>query len=169
MKGRTALSFCIAMTVTPSAAAAERDRCAELAPERAIACHVNAEREQHDRAPLRPSSVLAQAAQGHAKDMVARSYFAHVAPDGDGVGDRARAAGYLRDRPRWWVGECLAWGTGSRGTPAGIVRMWMASPPHRRLVLSRRAREVGIGLAEGAPQSVQGTGAVTVALALGAR
>jgi uncharacterized protein YkwD len=100
--------------------------------------------------------------------MVERSYFAHLTPEGDGVADRVRAAGYLRGRPRWWVGECLAWGSGTRRTPEGIVRMWMASPPHRRLVLSRRAREAGFGLADGGPRPTESP-AVTVALVLGKR
>ena len=51
----------------------------------------------------------------------------------------------------WAIGENLAWGSGSRGTPRAIVRTWMHSARHRRSILSRRFRDVGIGVAAGAP------------------
>ena len=52
----------------------------------------------------------------------------------------------------WAAGETLAWGTGAaQATPAARVSAWMRSRPHRRLLLSRGFREVGVGIAAGAP------------------
>jgi len=52
----------------------------------------------------------------------------------------------LRSRPgRWRVAENLAWGTGARGTAAGIVRAWLASPGHRRNLLRPGFRRIGLG------------------------
>jgi hypothetical protein len=44
----------------------------------------------------------------------------------------------------WSVGENLLWGS-DRNDAAFAVREWMESPPHRRNILSRDWREVGIG------------------------
>lgn len=49
------------------------------------------------------------------------------------------------------VGLALAWGWGERVSPAATVRAWPASPSHRRLLLSRDFRHIGVGVAQGAP------------------
>ena len=43
-----------------------------------------------------------------------------------------------------WVGENLVAGTGLR--PATAVRAWMHSPPHRSILLKKRAQWAGIGV-----------------------
>ena len=43
------------------------------------------------------------------------------------------------------AGENLAWGTGSRGTPSGIVACWLASPEHRANLLRPSFVRVGVG------------------------
>ena len=35
------------------------------------------------------------------------------------------------------AGENIAWGTGSYGSPEGIVKQWMNIPPHRAIILTR--------------------------------
>ena len=52
------------------------------------------------------------------------------------------------------MGEDLAWGAGRRGSAQGIVRAWMHSPEHRKVILTASYREVGIGLVWGAPRRV---------------
>ena len=49
------------------------------------------------------------------------------------------------------MGENLGWGWGPSGSPAGIVRAWLRSPEHRKILLRRSYREVGIGVALGGP------------------
>jgi uncharacterized protein YkwD len=112
---------------------------------------LNVERAAHGLAPLALDRRLARAARAHASDMVRRRYFSHVSPDGRRLVDRIRRSGWMSGRPRWFVGEDLAWGIGRPGTPAGIVRAWMHSPGHRRIILSRAYRHVGIGAAHGTP------------------
>jgi uncharacterized protein YkwD len=82
------------------------------------------------------------------------------------LADRVRRAGYARCR--WLVGEILAWGVGPRSSAAGTVRAWMDSPPHRRILVSRRYRELGLGMQAGAPIEGLQRG-VTVAAVLGRR
>ena len=131
-------------------------------------CLVNAERTERGLRPLRLNHRLAVAARGHARDMVRRDYFSHDSFSGASFVDRIRHNGYLRGRRAWVVGENLAWGAGNRSTPASIVRAWMNSPGHRANILQRRFREVGIGLAMGAPTGSFDT-AATYATDFGAR
>jgi uncharacterized protein YkwD len=96
-------------------------------------------------------SDLGRAARRLSNDMVRRRYFAHVTPGGATLGDRLRAAGYGAGQG-WRAGETLGWGTGSRSTPNALVDEWLASPPHRRILLDAGYRELGVGVAPGAPQ-----------------
>ena len=137
----------------------------------AIRCLVNAERALRGLRPLRPDARLRRAARRHATDMVARGYFAHDTPSGRTLFARVRTAGYVRaGRPaRYLVGENLAWGRGRRARPAAIVRAWLASPTHRRVLLTPRFEQLGIGVLVGVPVAGRrGTGA-TYATAFGAR
>ena len=103
---------------------------------------INAERRRARRQPLNLDQRLDAAAQVHAEDMLARSYFAHRSPDGKTVRERARLAGY-----EWSaIGENLAEGQQSVDE---VVEAWMRSPGHRENVLDRKYTETGFGLAMG--------------------
>lgn len=128
----------------------------------ALRCLVNATRAQHGLRALRSSARLNRAADAHSADMVARGYFAHVTPEGRSVTDRVRATGYLGGSSDWALGEDIGWGTGSASTPASIFQAFMNSPPHRRVILSRAYREVGVGVAPGVPAAGEGSGATFV-------
>ena len=81
------------------------------------------------------------------------------------MASRLRASGYI-DPGAWWaVGEILAWGRQGSGSAASIVAAWMASPAHRRVLLARRYRDIGVGAANGDPF---GGGGITFAAELGA-
>jgi uncharacterized protein YkwD len=86
--------------------------------------------------------------------MVRRRYFSHFSPSGDSYIDRIRRTGYMRGAWDWRVGENLAYEWGENATPAAIVRAWMRSPDHRANLLSRRYREIGVGVARGTPTGV---------------
>jgi len=49
------------------------------------------------------------------------------------------------------------------------MESWMESPSHRKNILSRRFRHVGIGVAIGAPQDAMGRPAATYTTAFGSR
>ncbi len=78
--------------------------------------------------------------------MVRKRYFDHVSRTGRDVVDRLTHTGYLGSARSWIVGENLAWGSGSLSSPREIVQSWMHSPGHRANILSRRFREIGIGV-----------------------
>jgi uncharacterized protein YkwD len=119
----------------------------------AIVCLVNVERTSRGQPVLRRDGDLSQAARGHAVDMARHDFFDHVSPNGDTLSDRLRQAGYGRPGDGWRAGEDLGWGTGDRATPNALVDAWLASPGHRRILLSGSYREIGVGVAGGAPNA----------------
>lgn len=134
----------------------------------ALLCEIARTRERRDRGRLQGDRRLKRAAGRHAADMVRRGYFAHDSPGGGTLRDRLRRAGYVRSGCSWRAGEVLAWGTGSRSTARSTVRAWLRSRSHRRIVVSRRYDEVGVGLRAGTPRS-GGESGVTVVAVLGDR
>jgi uncharacterized protein YkwD len=118
----------------------------------ATLCLLNVQRAQHGLGAFTESAVLDKAAAAYAKRMVADAFFDHVSPDGGTFMDRIRAAGWTSSGS-WTAGENIAWGSGSLGTPASTVDSWMHSAPHRANILNGAYGAIGIGIAEGAPQS----------------
>ena len=54
------------------------------------------------------------------------------------------------------VGENIAFGTGPLGASKRIFIAWMKSPGHRRAILSRAYRDIGIGLKTGRMDGLSG-------------
>ena len=163
------------LAVAPAAMAARACGAANTTPAtaakrtvvRATLCTLNAQRDRYGLAPLKLNRRLSTAARRHARDMVRRDYFAHDSLGGGTFLDRIRKTGYLRGARSWSVGENLAWGSGGRSAPRAITAMWMDSAGHRANILSPSFREVGIGLAIGAPGG--GAPAATYATEFGVR
>ena len=103
---------------------------------------VNAERATAGALPFTLDPRLNAAAQSHAEDMLARSYYGHESPEGTRPRDRIQAKGY---RPEM-VAENIARGALSVGD---AVDGWLRSRDHRRNLLHPRLTEMGIGLAVG--------------------
>ena len=121
------------------AAPAEVDPNAPADPlEQAILQAINAEREANGMAPLTWSVELSRSAQHHSDDMAAYGFTGHYGSDGTRPIDRIRQASYTGD----YAGECTAWGFDDIDS---AVAWWMTSPPHRVIVLSTVATEVGGG------------------------
>src|ERR687892_1051804 len=113
-----------ASAATCAGASAEPGEASRAVLTRALLCAINAERHSHGLRAVRPSTRLEAAARRHSRDMVARRYFEHTTPEGSSPADRVRGTGYLRSAHTWTVGENLAWGAGSLGSPRGVVRAW---------------------------------------------
>jgi uncharacterized protein YkwD len=123
-------------------------------------------RRDHGLKSVRVNRRLTAAARRHARDMAQRDFFAHESPGGATVQSRVKQAGYLGGVREWWLGEALAWGTSGAGAPRAILRQLLKSPPHRAILLDPSYRDVGIGVARGAPRG-SGKGALTVTLDFG--
>lgn len=162
----------------PAAADARPARCANASVypgaasvstvSRATVCLLNVERRKRHMHKLRLNRRLSAAAREHSTDMVVNRYFAHDSNGGLDVVDRLRDTGYIRPAVSWTVGENLAWGAGTRSTPRQIVRSWMHSPPHRHNILTRRFREIGIGVVFRSPVDAE-AGAATYTTTFGVR
>jgi uncharacterized protein YkwD len=99
---------------------------------------VNAERAAAGLSALTWSSNLARSAQHHSEDMAGYGFTGHYGSNGSSPADRVQQASYEGD----YAGECTAWGFDDI---ASAVAWWMTSPPHRVIILSTVATEVGGG------------------------
>jgi uncharacterized protein YkwD len=107
------------------------------AGERAVVRAINRARSRHGLKRLYAGRRLARAADLHTRTMLASNVFAHGA-----FAQRVRR--FVRYRS---IGETLA--MSSRCGARRIVGMWLRSPGHRAVLLSRRFRRVGIGRRQG--------------------
>jgi uncharacterized protein YkwD len=115
----------------------------------AVLREVNEARRQKKLPPLTLDPLLNLAAQKHAQDMLARSFFAHESPSGTTVRERSKAQGY-----EWrTIGENIAEG---QTTVDEVMRTWMDSPGHRKNILSPNFTELGVGLVIGQPAGQAG-------------
>ncbi len=174
-----ALLACVPLALPGAAIAAPTCADAAVVPDGANAdvlreatlCLLNVERTTRGLKPLRSHSQLGKAARAHSANMVGAGFFDHVCPRGSTVNSRVRGGtSYLRGPiRRWALSENIGWGTGELATPQQMVRMWMDSSEHRRNILRRRFRHVGIGVVMGAPEDVEGEPAATYTTDFGFR
>jgi uncharacterized protein YkwD len=87
------------------------------------------------------SAGATKVAQAHSADMVRRGFFGHVNPDGVGPFSRLRSAGVAYRA----AGENLARGW-SEGSEEAVLRAWLASDTHRKVLEDCRYTHHGIGL-----------------------
>ena len=114
-------------------------------------CLINQRRKQNGLPKLSLSIRLQRAAQRHSNAMDIGNFFDHESPSGNDPISRIQDTGYLAGAASWAIGENIRWGSGSLGTPRVAVQEWMNSPSHRQIMLSRRYRQIGIGVAIGSP------------------
>jgi uncharacterized protein YkwD len=140
------LVVALAVTLLPAPrkadASARHDRV-----ERSVVRKFNKIRAAHGLPRLRSSRALARSADYHSWDMLRANFFAHPSSNGDSMAKRVTS---FRRAKR--VGEVLAWipTTSGRGQAARVVRMWMASAPHRASLLTGTFTRVGVGRRTGA-------------------
>jgi uncharacterized protein YkwD len=139
---------------------------AELTPQQAkgaAVCLMNQRRAKHGVRKLRFNGALAAAAQSHSAEMDALDFFSHDSPTGSSPLSRIRGTGYIAGASAWGIGENIGWASGALASPKGIVSMWMKSPGHRRIILSREFKHVGIGVVIGSPDGDSTDGAIYTA------
>jgi uncharacterized protein YkwD len=117
----------------------------------AVLCLMNKERKRHGTSKLRSNARLEQAAHSHSAAMDQGNFFGHYAPDGSSPRSRIQNTGYSSGASAWGIAENILWGGGGQASPRRTVARWMASGAHRRAMLSKRYRQVGIGVAIGSP------------------
>jgi uncharacterized protein YkwD len=114
---------------------------------RAIVAEINIVRRSFGRTRLTLSTQLVRAGQEHARELALHGFFSHDWSDGSPFGNwiqRFYPAGKART---WGAAENLAWSTPELSAKSA-VEMWLASPAHRRTLLEKRWRQVGIGVVQ---------------------
>ena len=101
---------------------------------------INQERKQRNLEPLSLSEKLDTAADLHSQDMAENGYYSHRSRDGSRAGDRMRREGY---QWRMWA-ENIARGQRSA---EDVVKAWMNSSGHRKMILHEKFTHVGVGYA----------------------
>jgi uncharacterized protein YkwD len=118
---------------------------------RAVVCVINNKRQAHGVGGLKVAKPLQKAGGRHARTMLSRNCFNHQCGGEAPLASRVHNTSYLPCGCSWGLGENIAWGKKSRGSPARIVDAWMSSPPHRSTLLNPAFDHVGIGVAWGSP------------------
>jgi uncharacterized protein YkwD len=117
----------------------------------------NQDRQAHYLSALKESSLLDQAAETKARDMVTNNYWSHSTPDGVTPWRFITNTGYKYRT----AGENLAYGFESSSQ---TLSAWMHSPEHRANVLSGDYSQVGFGVARA--DNYLGKGPATVVVAM---
>ena len=136
-----AVALALGSSGTASAAPArENTSCGNAQTLGTLVCHVNAVRAHHGLPRVVGVAILSRSSAIRARTIVRCGDFSHT-PCGQSFAAPFSAVGYTRGR--YAVGETLAWTSGSGMSAGTAVARWLASPPHRRILLSRTWREIG--------------------------
>jgi uncharacterized protein YkwD len=113
---------------------------------RSIFAEVNRIRRSNGLRSLAYSARLANAATQHATALATAGMFTHSWPTTAQLfGSWIRGFYPARGYRAWSAGENLLWASPGF-SPAGAVQQWLESPAHRRVLLTRSWRELGIGV-----------------------
>ena len=125
--------------------------------QKAMRCLTNYARVHSGLRPLAANATLNGAGAAKLQADIACGQFTHTPCSHPFTDVFAR---YLTGANSYTLGENIAWGTGSYGTPRETMNEWLNSPEHRQNILSPAFHELGIGyLSE---QSFQGTTGATL-------
>jgi len=120
-------------------------------------CLTNYARTQRGLAPLQLDTDLHSAGQAKLSADLACGEFSHT-PCGRPFD--AVFAAYLKGAASYRIGENIAWGTGTYGTPRQAMSGWLHSTGHRENILTGAYTELGIGYLTG--QTFQGYDGATL-------
>jgi uncharacterized protein YkwD len=134
----------VACFAVPAPASAGVRLLAADSLERSVVNRMNAVRKSHGLRALVVKAPLRRAANGHASNMARHGYFSHSWSNGSPFGRWIQRYWPGRGFRSWSAGENLYWRSPGP-TAAMVVRAWMKSPPHRRNLLNRSWRAVGVG------------------------
>lgn len=135
-----------------------------------VVARINTARAARGLPRLAVSVGLGAAARFHNRQMAQSGQFRHESPDGSSFWQRVRrfygAAGFRN----WSVGEALVWQSPT-ATAVGVVASWLASPPHRAILLDPSFREIGVSAIQdsAAPGDFDGLQATIVTADFGVR
>jgi uncharacterized protein YkwD len=110
----------------------------------------NQQRANNGLGALAYNAQLTQAAQAKAQDMLAKNYWSHYSPEGNGPAYFISASGYSYST----AGENLA---KDFNTSSGVVNAWMGSTGHRANILNGNFIHTGVAVVNGTLQGSETT------------
>ena len=134
-----------------------------------IVARINALRTARGMRALRISHGLTAAASYHSRQMGLLGFFEHESSNGAPFWRRIQRF-YPATRGYWSVGENIFWESPDTNA-SSAVRAWMHSSPHRRNILTREWRDVGVAAAHfpNAPGAFGGRSVTIVTADFGVR
>ena len=134
----------VAVVGFPSFAASAQLRRQSMAVlDAAVLRDLNRIRAQRALPLLHENPALERAAASHSREMSVRGYFEHRSANGTLFWRRIGRWYPTHAHGVWSVGENLLWASPTTDAQ-NALRLWMASPDHRRNILDPRWREVGV-------------------------
>jgi uncharacterized protein YkwD len=127
---RRSLLACVVLSI----AALALPTSANASVEQSMVDSINAVRAEHGVAPVQHAPRLSRSCSAYAKRMLKSRRWAHA--------NSTRVAGFRG------VAEILA-RTPRRTAPGPVIRMWLNSAVHRKVLLGNRYRHVGVGTKTG--------------------
>ncbi len=100
---------------------------------------------------LHPNRQLRTVAASQVGSMLRWNYFADVRPSGQTPFSLVLVSSYRAHAASISVGQNIAWASGTYATPEHVVADWMASPPHRQIMLSGAFRDAGVAVSSALP------------------
>jgi uncharacterized protein YkwD len=107
----------------------------------AVLCLIRKERKSADVKKLEQVGSLTRVAEKHTKVMIKKDCLDHRCKGEKSLNDRIVNSGYPIPGGRYGFAEV----TGCSLTPQGMVDAWMAKRAHRKRLLGRKYRDVGVG------------------------
>jgi uncharacterized protein YkwD len=107
-------------------------------PESDLIALINQERTWRGIPPVRQVQILTGIALAHSLDMAVNDFLSHYGSDGRSPWERMTDAGY----PWPPAGEIISAGNSAASS---VIKSWMASEPHRAILLDRDLCEIGVG------------------------
>lgn len=107
----------------------------------AIVREINRVRRAHRLRPVKLTAPLTRVARRHSSLMLKHNALSHSSFDGSSFSTRLQRAGKRRA-----YGETLAWAPHGAGVNAkSLLRLWLRSAPHRKVLMNGQLRRVGVG------------------------
>jgi uncharacterized protein YkwD len=110
-----------------------------------VACLIDRQRKEAGAKELAAVPSLTSVAEKHTDVMIRKDCLQHRCQGEDSLEDRIVRSGYPIAGGRYAFAEV----TGCASTPRGMVQSWMDSRPHRKRLLGKAYRHIGVGPAKG--------------------
>ena len=119
--------------------------------EKEVLALVNKERKKRGRKPLKWNNQLAYAARYHATDMAVDNYFDHPSQDRRRNGSHKTICNVFERMDKFVSNNIFSRAENiavGEKTPTQVMKDWMSSSGHRRNILDKSAKYIGIGYIE---------------------